>query len=184
LNLELMQLVKLISAQDGTIGPQVRKGANVTENELAYIAGFFDGEGSMTIHENCKPSPRGHAPNHTLQVSIANTDPRVLHWIHAEFGGSLSYRKLVSVNHRHVTQWIIRAAKALPFLLAIQPFVRMKADQVKIGIEFQQSKSMRGPKPVAKETIDWRETKRWHIRELNARSWVQTEGFETGRVPS
>ena len=42
---------------------------------LAYIAGFFDGEGSITIHENCKPSPRGKSPNHTLQISIGNCCP-------------------------------------------------------------------------------------------------------------
>jgi hypothetical protein len=136
----------------------------------SYIAGFFDGEGSITIHENSKPSPRGKNPNHTLQVSIGNTDPRVLRKIHAQFGGGLTHRKLVSPKHRPVTQWFVRAAQALPFLLAIRPFIYMKGEQIDIAIRFQQSKKMRGPLLVTPKKLQWREEQRQKIRALNART--------------
>lgn len=136
---------------------------------LAYIAGFFDGEGSITIHENCKPSPRGLSPNHTMQVSIGNTDPTILAMLHDEFGGSFVPRKLVSTNHRLVYQWIIRARKALPFLVAIRPYLVMKAKQADVAIAFQQKKSMRGPKRVTRADIAWRESQRTKIRRLNGR---------------
>ena len=140
----------------------------MTSDELSYIAGFFDGEGSITIHENGKPSPRGKVPNHTLQVSIGNTDPRVLGWIHRNFRGSLIVRKTVKPNHRQVTQWTIRAAAALPFLEAIKPFVRMKIEQVNLAIAFQKTK-YRHNTPVAHEEVVWREGQRQLIRELNGR---------------
>lgn len=145
----------------------------MTDTELAYIAGFFDGEGSITINENGKPSPRGKNPNHTLQVSIGNTDPRVLIWLHEEFGGFLTYRKQVSPRHRKVAQWGVRARLALPFLEAIRPFIRMKRDQVDVAIAFQKTKKMHGAKLVPIEQIEWREEQRVKIRELNAKPWIQ-----------
>ena len=140
--------------------------------DLAYIAGFFDGEGSVTIHENCKPSPRGISPNHTLQVSLGNTDPRVLEWIKSLFGGGISYRRVEKANHRHVAQWTLRAASALPFLVAIRPYLRMKGEQVDVAIEYQRTKALKGPWRVTAETVAWRESKRQEIRRLNARAWI------------
>ncbi|MFH0957947.1 MAG: LAGLIDADG family homing endonuclease [Pseudomonadota bacterium] len=140
--------------------------------DLAYFAGFFDGEGSVTIHENGSPSPRGKVPNHTLQVSIGNTDPRVLEILHQQFGGSLTIRYVVKKNHRNVAQWTIRAAKTLPFLEAIFPYLRMKLDVVAVAIDFQKTKSMSGPKRVSEEDIKWRESRRRRIRELNAKPWI------------
>lgn len=139
---------------------------------LAYIAGFFDGEGSVTIHQNAKPSPRGKNPNHTLQVSIGNTDPRVLVRVHEEFGGGFCYRKRIKANHRKIAQWQARSRSALAFLEAIQPYIEMKCDQVAVAIAFQRSKQPYRRNLVSAETIAWRETQRQTIRSLNARAWI------------
>ena len=141
---------------------------NLSAEDLAYIAGFFDGEGSVTIHENGRPSPRGISPNHTLQASIGNTDPIVLRWIHENFGGSLTYRKTKRENSRNIAQWAIRARSALPFLEAIRPYIRMKGQQIDVAIEYQKTKTMRGPKKVTAQDIVWREEQRQKIRGLNA----------------
>jgi hypothetical protein len=145
---------------------------HLTDLELAYIAGFFDGEGSITIHHNWRPSPRGKSPNHTLQVSIGNTDPRVLTWIHSHFGGYLHVRKHVAINCREVTQWIVRAASALPFLEMIFPFLRMKSEQTRIAIEYQKTKKPAGGRGhrLTKGEIAWREKQRQKIRSLNGRA--------------
>lgn len=147
---------------------------NLSKNELAYLAGFFDGEGSVTIHENCKQSPRGKVPNHTLQASIGNTDSRVLRWIQSVFGGAFCLRKTRpdKPQWRPVAQWTIRAASALPFLVAIRPFLRMKGDQVDIAIAYQKTKAMRGPRMVTEKDLIWRELQRQKIRQLNARSLI------------
>ena len=139
----------------------------LNEVHLAYIAGFFDGEGSITIHENGKPSPRGLSPNHTLQVSVGNTDPIIVRWLHDVYGGGFSVRPGIP-GCRTVYQWTCRAAKALPFLLDIAPYVRMKQKQVALAIEFQRSKR-RGPKLVSPQTVAWRQTQRAKLRALNNR---------------
>ena len=145
--------------------------ASLSDDDLAYIAGFFDGEGSITIHENWRPSPRGKSPNHTLQVAIGNTDDRVLIWLHSVFGGSLIIRKPnLNPNHRRVTQWIIRSGGASDFLRSILPFLRMKEKQAKIGISFQSEKIRCRKSRLTKEEIDERERKRIEIRVLNGRN--------------
>jgi hypothetical protein len=144
--------------------------ASLTNEELGYIAGFFDGEGSVTIHENFRPSPRGKSPNHTLQVSIGNTDPRVLAWLHKYFGGSLTIRPSLKPNHREVTQWILRSNGAAAFLSAVLPFLRMKIEQAKIGISFQSEKGRYRRDQLSQDEIAFRESKRVAIRLLNGRN--------------
>jgi hypothetical protein len=144
----------------------------LSSKDLAYIAGFFDGEGSITIHHNCKPSPRGKSPNHTLQVSIGNTNPEVLYYLRNLFGGLLSIRHTTKPNHRNVAQWTIRTSQSLPFLEAIRPYVRMKREVIDIAIGFQRTKSMRGPRIIDERTLLWREEQRDKIRILNAHIWI------------
>jgi hypothetical protein len=143
---------------------------NLSTEDLAYIAGFFDGEGSVTIHENFRPSPRGKSPNHTLQVSIGNTDPQVLNWIHGIFGGSLTFRKSTKLNHRDMTQWVARSNGAAIFLKIIIPFLRMKNKQAEVGISFQSEKGRYRKNQLTKEEIEFREGKRAEIRLLNGRN--------------
>jgi hypothetical protein len=143
---------------------------NLKNEDLAYIAGFFDGEGSITIHENWRPSPRGKSPNHTLQVSIGNTDPRVLAFIHRTFGGSLTIRPSTKPRHREVTQWIIRSNGAAAFLTAIYPYLRMKTRQADVGLSFQSEKGRYRKARLTQDEIDFREAKRAAIRQLNGRN--------------
>jgi hypothetical protein len=143
---------------------------SLTTEELAYIAGFFDGEGSITIHENWRPSPRGKSPNHTLQVSIGNTDPQILAWIHAVFGGSLTIRPSTKPRHREVTQWIIRSNGASTFLRAVLAFLRMKKEQALIGISFQDERGGYRSRQLTDDEIAFRESKRVAIRLLNGRN--------------
>jgi len=142
----------------------------MTRNEqLAYIAGFFDGEGSITIHQNGGKAPRGKSPNHMLQVSIGNTNPLVLRWLHEEFGGSYCLRRRPSERHRTCHQWIVRAHEALVFLIAIEPFLKMKKEQCNVALEFQSRKKRQGPKQLSEEEVNWREEQRNLIRRLNGR---------------
>lgn len=143
--------------------------SSLSNEDLAYIAGFFDGEGSVTIHENFRPSPRGKSPNHTLQVSIGNTDSKVLAWVHSVFGGSLTVRA-PRPRHKDVTQWILRSNGAANFLRAILPFLRMKNKQAEVGISFQSEKGHYRRNQLTQAEIDFREAKRVAIRLLNGRN--------------
>lgn len=55
----------------------------LTPTEAAYIAGFFDGEGSVGISKISSRGIRGKRvnPNYVLHVKISNSDKQVLEWI-------------------------------------------------------------------------------------------------------
>jgi hypothetical protein len=151
----------------------LRKMKKIDDVDLAYIAGFFDGEGSITIHHNAGKSPRGLSPNHTLQVSVANTDPRVIVWLRDCFGGRTVMRPSKVAKWRHVLQWIVRSNAAAEFLKAILPFLRMKREQAEIAIIFQGGKTGYRKKPLSVEAVQAREDQRSAIRVLNAKSHIK-----------
>ena len=81
---------------------------------LAYVAGLFDGEGSVVSY-------KGH-----YQVRIANTYKPVLEWLREVFkcGG-------ITKTTPKCYDWkITRRADVVRFLKAIFPFVRIKKDVV------------------------------------------------------
>src|SRR5437763_682904 len=53
------------------------------KTELFYVAGLFDGEGSICIGVSKR---RGRSRAHWLQVQITNTNRRLIEWLHGRFG--------------------------------------------------------------------------------------------------
>ena len=140
----------------------------LTKTDLSYLAGFFDGEGSITICPS-STAPRSKNPNHILRVSVGNTNPTIPKLLQSVFGGSLTIRPAVG-NCREVFQWMISAVKAITFLNAISPYLRMKTPQYTVAKEFQDSRKMRGPHPVSMKELIWREKQRIKLRKLNGRN--------------
>lgn len=143
---------------------------NLNDLDLAYVAGFFDGEGSVMITDNY--SLRGLAPNPTLRVSIGNTDPCVIKKLAQVYGGVYTIRRVNKQNHRNVAQWCVSTHKAVAFLRDIAPFVKMKRDQIALALKFQRSKKMRGKKRVPVEVVAKREASKTHMTTLNKRAWI------------
>src|SRR5258708_36540022 len=106
---------------------------------LAYVAGLFDGEGSIVIGCSLKKADRRN-PAYWLQVGITNTDRELIDWLHNTFGGHISdnshgpSRK----EQRPCWAWRIMSKEAKGFLIRILPYLRTKKQQALIAIEFQE----------------------------------------------
>jgi hypothetical protein len=135
--------------------------------ESSYLAGFFDGEGSITIVYG-NTAKRHLSPNHSLQVSVGNTDPSIPELLHKKYGGSLQVRK-AKENCRQVHQWIIRGSQCAIPLKDMLPFMRQKSNQAKLAIEFQASKPSYNKTKLTPDEIQRREWYRVQIRKLNGR---------------
>jgi len=131
-----------------------------------YIAGLFDGEGSIHIEKNlAKPGSkiwrRGYRNNcYRLVVAIVNRNLRVLRMLKEEFGGTIMIHKSgFSKKSLPAYQWRITDNRALKFLETIKPYVIIKEPQVKLGITFQKHKN------------SWKEQRTYQLsaEELNAR---------------
>jgi hypothetical protein len=85
--------------------------------ELAYTAGLFDGEGSISLVR--QKNNRSHSP----QVSVASTDYEVLHWLQERFGGSIVTKQPRHANHSVSYDWRLTDRRALNFLKLIRPYL-------------------------------------------------------------
>lgn len=99
-------------------------------HRLAYLAGFFDGEGCISIAR-----PEGSS-YFLLRCSVANTDLRPLLVLKETFGGSVKgpYQR---PRAKAIFNWNIDAAKAEAFLVRILPFLIIKRERAEKGIAFR-----------------------------------------------
>ncbi len=107
---------------------------NMTEEEKAYAAGLFDGEGHCRV-QRYRASKNG-AYYLRAMASISNTDRRCLDYVKECFGHGW-----VGLSDRHETHKAKRAQKdsykfqvvnrtAVEFLRLIRPLVRVKGEQI------------------------------------------------------
>jgi hypothetical protein len=85
--------------------------------ELAYAAGLFDGEGSISLVR--QKNNRSHSP----QVAVASTDLEVLHWLQDRYGGSIVTKQPRKSSHSVSYDWRLTDRRALAFLELIRPYL-------------------------------------------------------------
>lgn len=110
-------------------------------SDAAYLAGLFDGEGTLGIRAHNKPGSKGgkdrRTPHYRLVASICNRDLAVLMWVKGQIGGTV-YPKLSRKETWAPTyEWACSNREQLRHFLAnIHPFVRIKRRQVEVGDAF------------------------------------------------
>ena len=130
--------------------------------ELAWAAGMFEGEGTATISDVRRQTPRP-------LVTLTNTDPVVTEFFHERWGGVLRATPKAGDNARDVSIWTLNAAYRISiFAAAILPFVRRPAvrRKLEILIEYhdEAEQGSRDPEYRAKRQVLMEE-----MRDLNRR---------------
>jgi hypothetical protein len=109
----------------------------LTEMDRAWMAGFFDGEGSVGLYRKKKD---GEFYAVTTRITIAQTDRRCLEPFFAAFGGSLSLvNRPDRAASRHTQYWAWHCentAGANVFLQTLRPYMRVKAAEADLVIEY------------------------------------------------
>jgi hypothetical protein len=97
------------------------------ELSAQYIAGLFDGEGSISYHIGSAIDDRTHRSynTHFVYVRLSNNNRQVLELIRNAFGGVITSRMDRYRVHRNYTLQI-RMKKAKTFLEAILPYLVVK----------------------------------------------------------
>lgn len=127
---------------------------------LAYAAGLFDGEGSITIQRS----------NNTfsLVVRVTSTDRPIVDFLLLHFGGWIGVQtpnKNVK-NCRPCWFWGIQSKAASLFLARIAPFLVIKKSQADLAAEFQARIGARGVNRLTPEEVTTRETYKRRLVEL------------------
>jgi len=107
---------------------------------LQYIAGFFDGEGSIGIYHHGKIKQGFHLRTQLTNNQNKNTE-KLMSYLVDKFGGNLSEQVTLSGKTRY--NWQLNSDKAIFFLRKIEPYLILKKDQAIIVINWQEQRPER-----------------------------------------
>lgn len=93
-----------------------------TPEELAYVAGILDGEGSIGVHGRSPSNPSSFA----IRVSVIMTTPQAPALCHELFGGSLAIENRVTSTGKPIYRWSLYCTKAARVLEKVLPYLRVK----------------------------------------------------------
>ena len=119
----------------------------LSNTDAAYIAGFLDGEGTITIYRNSYRSADG-TPTYALLVSIWNTFQGVIDWIALTVGyGNVHFKRRSSVKgYKPIYEWKVNGEVAIELLRQLQPYLKVKRLQAEIAFQFGDTLSGPGRK--------------------------------------
>ena len=95
----------------------------INTDVLAYTAGFFDGEGCISI-----------AKNGAVDIRITNTAKNVLVYIQSNFGGNITNRTQ-KVNKTQYT-YSLYGEEGINFINLLLPYLKDKKDQALTIVEY------------------------------------------------
>lgn len=106
-------------------------------NTNEYIAGFFDGDGSVGIYQNSKNGKPYGKPK--LRVTFGQVNPASVIFIHLLRGGTSTPKK---TPHRNQTKLTFLEDDALNFIKSIQSNVVTKRDEIDLVLSLWNSDSL------------------------------------------
>jgi hypothetical protein len=128
------------------------------DTELAWAAGFFDGEGCITVFKSTLYGPK-------LNVSIGQVVKAPLQVLHDMFGGTLYWKEAYGSHKSGIWMLEWRDGKSESFLKSILPYLVVKRSQAELALEFISLRGTRGVKP-ALQVVERREQIRVEMRDL------------------
>jgi hypothetical protein len=128
--------------------------------EIAYLAGYFDGEGTVVIGKSMYQSKK-HGPQsyHSLRIQVASTDIVSIREFERVFGGYVQYHETKRPGQwKSRWDWCACAHEATAALQQMLPHLKVKRHDAEVGIAFQRLMSAGiGGKPITQEIRDARE---------------------------
>ena len=132
----------------------------MNKDKLLYLAGFFDGEGSINIIKRNRPHPKN--PEFNLAVAIGQKDGATLDWITDNFGGNVYL-----VKRDGSFFWAIGNRKAYNFLKIIYPYLQYKKPQAEVAFALFDGRAKRKSGFTPTSELDRRERIRGELRLLH-----------------
>ena len=126
----------------------------MSEVDMAYIAGLFDGEGSIYfkrgVEKKKKHKGKGYRLSNSMRISmeITMTDKSVLIWVHEVLGVGTLRPKKVKGKRKDGTpylkqyKWRCTFRDAYQVCLLIWPFAHVKLNKIQQIIEYYSDKKI------------------------------------------
>ena len=133
-----------------------------TSEDLSYLAGIIDGEGTFNIY---RKQVRDRW-KYTARIYVVNTDKRLIDWLQETFGGLVYARTHSQWKTRY--EWIIEGTATDALLSSIHSRLIIKRDQCRVVQDFRAT--MRNRRPITESDYQLRSSLYDLLRQLNARN--------------
>lgn len=144
--------------------------SGVSQMDWAKLAAFVDSEGHIRIVS--KLQTRKNRPNRYqqeyLEVTVANTSPRLMVWLVARFGGTVHPEQRKS-NKRPAWKWYAACAHGADVLRGALPHFVIKQDQAELALAFCATLRRSGVKGTPQVVREHRQVLKTKLRVLTAR---------------
>ena len=111
----------------------------MTNEEAAYIAGLFDGEGTITYKKYFERKKKGNVVNKyncwRISMEIAMTDQSVLIWLTEVLGCGTLNKKPRKNGHKMQYRWRCVFRDAFHVCCVLFPYAHVKLDKITQVIE-------------------------------------------------
>ncbi len=111
---------------------------NVNNIDLAWAAGFFDGEGCVMICKRTKA--------HAVRITVSQVDPRPILRFKSMFGGHISKQVRQNPNWKDQWKWEQDSKSGVATLELLLPYLCVKKEVAELAIAFQKTKKRTGIK--------------------------------------
>lgn len=105
----------------------------VDELQIAWSAGFLDGEGAVMITKS-SPSPKNPKGQVYLVVKAVQKTEAPICKLHLMYGGTIKF-----VSNRNQWEWRVFGDRASTVLRMMRPYLIVKSVHADIAIEFQET---------------------------------------------
>jgi hypothetical protein len=103
----------------------------ITNTELAYAAGYIDGDGCFNISKYLR--------KYRAYIIISSTNKNVLDWFKENFGGGISSPKKIILGrerHKPVYYFVMAKKQGVVFTKSIIRFLVEKSEEAKVFIAY------------------------------------------------
>lgn len=153
------------------------KTKNYTIEDLIYLAGFFDGEGSIGISKASRP----WGYYYQARFKIGNTYLDTLKWAKIKFGGDITIEKIAGTidktgtkHNKDMFRWQLRIPEIKNLLPDLIPYLKEKKERALLVLEYinKQRDYGRGGRPDW--YVKWQEEMYQKSKKLNNQTVDQT----------
>lgn len=107
------------------------------ETFQAYLAGIFDGEGSVGVYKRPAGNRHKHYTISSVQIQLRMSDPIPVLLFHKQYGGFYSVTRF-NENPKWQTMhvWSVTGNNAYQALKELKPYVIAKKDQISLSLSY------------------------------------------------
>lgn len=102
------------------------KSDEMSDAEIAYVAGIFDGEGCIGFAQ-----ARGTS---FVRILITNTNKELLEYLQSKFGGDIKALSLRKHNWKQGWNLRISWSRAIELIRLVYPWLRVKREQAQVAL--------------------------------------------------